>query len=65
MLKEKSAGIICTALAVVILASLSGSPYASVGGALADGDDRFGITKVYPTKDGGGDGLSTWTIPKT
>jgi hypothetical protein len=53
MLKEKSAGKICTALAVVILASLSGSAYASVGGTLAAGDDRFGITKIYPTKDGG------------
>jgi hypothetical protein len=41
------------ALALVIVVSFSGSAHASVGGALAAGEDDFGITKVYPTKEGG------------
>lgn len=53
VLEEKSARIIGTALAAVIFTSLWGSAYASVGGALAAGEDWFGITKVYPTKEGG------------
>jgi hypothetical protein len=53
MLEEKSARIIGSALAAIIFISLSGSAYASVGGALAAGEDGFGLTKVYPTKEGG------------
>ena len=53
MLEEKSARIIGAALAIMIAASLAGSAHASVGGALAAGEDRFGITKVYPTLEGG------------
>jgi hypothetical protein len=52
MQMERSAGIVCTALAVVILGSCSGSAYAS-GGAPAASDDHFGITSIYPTEDGG------------
>lgn len=53
MLEEKSARIIGVALVFMIVASLAGSAHAAVGGAPAAGADRFGITKVYPTLEGG------------
>ncbi|HJS68751.1 MAG TPA: hypothetical protein VJ730_04955, partial [Nitrososphaera sp.] len=53
MLEKTSTKIIGTALAAVIFASLSASAYATIGGAVAAGEDDFGITKVYPTKEGG------------
>lgn len=53
MLEDKSSRIIGAALAIIIAASLAGSAHAVVGGAPASGQDRFGITKVYPTLEGG------------
>jgi hypothetical protein len=53
VLEKTSTKIIGTAFAAVIFASLSGSAYATIGGAHAAGEDDFGITKVYPTKEGG------------
>jgi hypothetical protein len=55
MLEEISARTIYATIAVfTILTSLSGSAFAYVNGsATAAGDDIFGITKIYPTKEGG------------
>lgn len=51
----KTARIIGATLvvAVMLLSSLSCGAYASIGGAIGAGEDDFGITKVYPTKEGG------------
>ena len=53
MLEEKSARIIGLFLAIAILGSLVGNAHAAVGGDAAAGYDRFGITMVYPTLEGG------------
>jgi len=41
------------AFAAVIMTSFTCSAYASIDGALGAGEDNFGITMIYPTKDGG------------
>lgn len=53
MPEEKSARIIWVSLAIMVVASLAGSAHAVIGGAVAAGEDRFGITKVFPTVEGG------------
>src|ERR687888_332878 len=55
MLEDISARTICAAIAILtILTSLSGSAFAYVNGsAISASEDVFGITKIYPTKEGG------------
>jgi hypothetical protein len=54
ILEAKSTGIISIALASIAVIPFSGNALASRdGGATDAGEDRFGITQIYPTKDSG------------
>jgi hypothetical protein len=54
ILEAKTTGITSIALASIVVIPFSGNALASLdGGATDAGEDRFGITQIYPTKDSG------------
>jgi hypothetical protein len=54
IIEAKSTGIISIALASIVVIPFPGNTLGSLDGGVTDaGEDRFGITQLYPTKDSG------------